>query len=197
MDNQIQIPGYEFGAQSRAHSPVSLDQLRALEQAAGFDEDARQWLRKAARALVPRAEAIVDTWRSAIAAHGEMAQVFFGPNGHPDEDYKAAVKRRFVQWVADACEREHDQAWLDYQDEIGNRHTPAKKNKTDSANTPPLVPMRYLLAFSGVVSTTIRPFLEESGYSSIEIQHIQDAWTKSMLLHLALWTRSYVAACLW
>jgi Protoglobin len=118
-------------------------------------------------------------------------------NGQPDDAYKAAVKKRFVQWVIDTCERDHDQEWLDYQEEIGRRHTPAKKNQTDGAHTPAVVPLRYLIAFSAVVSTTIRPFLEESRYSTSEIQHVQDAWTKSLLLHLALWARPYVEVSLW
>jgi hypothetical protein len=197
MDQQTNILGYEFGSPSLARSPVSLDHLRDLEQACGFDRNAREWLRKAAVVLTARAEELVDKWRAAIAEHPEMRQVFFGPDSQPDEAYKAAVKKRFVRWVVDVCQREHDQSWLDYQDEIGKRHTPAKKNQTDGAQTPPLVPLRYLIAFSAVVSTTIRPILEESGYNSAEIQEVQDAWTKAVLLHLTLWTRPYLAACLW
>lgn len=197
MDGNIQIPGYEFGSPSLPRSPVSLDELRALEQACGFDSNAREQLRKAAVVLTGRAEDLVDIWRSVIAEHPEMRQVFFGPDGRPDETYKAAVKKRFVRWVIDSCEREHDQDWLDYQQEIGERHTPAKKNLTDGAHTACLVPLRYLIAFSGVVSTTIRPILEEGGYSGTELEEIQAAWTKSMLLHLALWARPYVGACLW
>ena len=197
MSENAPIPGYEFGSHSIARSPISLDELRALERAAGFDESAREWLRKAAPILGPRAEEMVDKWRGEIAAHPEMAQVFFGPEGQPDERYKAAVKKRFVQWVLDTLEREHDQVWLDYQEEIGRRHTPAKKNQTDGAFTKPFVPLRYLIAFSAIVSTTIRPFLEEGGCNRHEVQHIQDAWTKSTLLHVALWARPYLVDCLW
>jgi hypothetical protein len=197
MDTNIQIPGYAWGSALIPRSPVSLQQLRLLEKASGFSDEDRQWLLKAAPVLVARAEEIVDAWRAAIAAHSEMAQVFFGPGGQPDDVYKAAVKKRFVQWIADVCEREHDQVWLDYQEEIGKRHTPARKNQTDGAHTAPLVPLRYLIAFSAVVTTTIRPFLEAGRYGDSEIQHIQNAWTKSMLLHLALWARPYVADCLW
>jgi len=197
VKQSVQIAGYDFGSGSLPRSPVSLDELRSLEQASGFDDDARQWLRKAGRVLVPRAEEIVDGWRAVIGAHPEMAEVFFGPDGKPDDAYKAAVKRRFAQWIADTCEREHDQAWLDYQEEIGRRHTPAKKNQTDGVHSAPLVPLRYLIAFSAIVSTTIRPFLEDGGYNDGEIQHIQDAWTKSMLLHLTLWARPYLAVSLW
>jgi Protoglobin len=197
MNGNIDIPGYEFGSPSVPRSPVSLEELRALEQACGFDANARDQLRKAAGQLTRRAEDLVDKWRSVIAEHPEMRQVFFGPDGQPDEAYKAAVKKRFVRWVVDVCEREHNQDWLDYQEEIGERHTPAKKNQTDAAHTASVVPLRYLIAFSAVVSTTIQQILEEGGYSSVEIAQIRDAWTKSMLLHLALWARPYVAASLW
>jgi Protoglobin len=198
MHENSQIPGYDYGSRSLPHSPVSLDELRNVEQAVGFNEDDRKWLRSAAPILSPLAEELVDTWRAVIGAHPEMSRVFFGPDGKPDDVYKAAVKKRFVQWVIDSCEREHDQAWLDYQEEIGQRHTPAKKNRTDGAQTPPVVPLRYLIAFSAIVSTTLQSFLEKSGRcNSEEIQHIQRAWTKSMLLYLALWTRPYVAVSLW
>ena len=66
-----------------------------------------------------------------------------------------------MRWVIDACERPHDQDWLNYQEEIGQRHTPAKKNVTDHAHTAPVVSLRYLIAFSAVAVTPIRGFLRE------------------------------------
>lgn len=194
---QADIPGYDYGTQSLPRSPVSLDELRSLEQAAGLTSEDKEWLRRAGESLVPNAERVVDSWRAVIASQPELARVFFDPDGKPDEAYKAAVKKRFVQWVIDACERPHDQAWLDYQEEIGRRHTPAKKNQTDHAHTPPVVPLRYLIAFSAITATTIRPFLEQSGRSPADVQKMHDAWIKSMLLHLALWTRPYVPDGLW
>jgi protoglobin len=194
---QASIPGYDYGSRSLPQSPVSLEELRALEQAAGITDEDQQWLRAAGKILAPNAERIVDSWRARIAAQPELAQVFFGPDGQPDDAYKAAVKKRFVQWVLDACERPYDQAWLDYQEEIGKRHTPARKNQTEHAQTPPVVPLRFLIAFTAITATTIRPFLEESGQSQEDLQKMQDAWTKSMLLHLALWSRPYIAECLW
>lgn len=194
---QASIPGYDYGSRSLPHSPVSLEELRALEQAAGITDEDQQWLRAAGKILAPHAERVVDSWRSRIAAQPELARIFFGPDDRPDDAYKAAVKKRFVQWVIDACERPHDQDWLDYQEEIGKRHTPARKNQTEHAQTPPVVPLRYLIAFTAITATTIRPFLEESGQSQEDLQTMQDAWTKSMLLHLALWARPYVADSLW
>ena len=191
------IPGYDYGSESLPNSPVSVGELRFLEEATGWTEEDEKWLRAAAAILSPQAERIVDSWRGVIASQKELARAFFGPDGRPDDAYKAAVKKRFVQWVTDACERSHDQQWLDYQEEIGRRHTPAKKNRTDAVQSAPVVPLRYLIAFSAVICTTIRPFLAQGGRPAEEVQKMQDAWVKSMMLHLALWARPYVADCLW
>ena len=41
-----------------------------------------------------------------------------------------------MQWVSDLCRRELDQAWLDYQEWIGLRHTPVGNNKTEEGQAP-------------------------------------------------------------
>jgi hypothetical protein len=190
-----EIPGYDLGAAPR--SPVTMDELRAIEQSTGWTEEDGQWLSEVARYLVPQAEQMVDRWRSVIGAQPHLAKVFFGPDGKTDDRYKAAVKKRFVQWVVDLCTRPRDQAWLDYQEEIGQRHTPARKNATDGAHTPNVVPLRYLVAFTAVVNTSVREFLKDTKRSSEEVTKMQDAWSKAMLLHLALWTRAYAQEGLW
>jgi hypothetical protein len=126
-----------------------------------------------------------------------LAKWFFGPDGKPDEAYKAAVRRRFVRWVADLCRRNRDQAWLDYQEEIGQRHTSAKKNRTDGAQTPDVVPLRYLLAFAAPVIRSMREFLDKKGHSAADVDRMHQAWTKRFLLTLTLWSRPYVRDDLW
>jgi len=86
---------------------------------------------------------------------------------------------------------------LDYQEEIGLRHLPAKKNRTDNAQTPPVVPQRYLLGFTAIVITSIRGFLGASGRPEEDIVRIQDAWTRAVLLVVTLWSRSYAQEGLW
>jgi hypothetical protein len=186
------IPGYDFGRPSVARSPVSLAELRELEATVTFTDDDRRWLGIAGDILEPQAEAVVDSWRKVIGAQPHLAKWFFGPDGKPDERYKAAVKKRFVQWVIDTCRRPHDQAWLDYQEEIGLRHTPAKKNATDRAQTPSHVPLRYVVAFTAVVTTTIRPFLASENRAAADVDAMVQAWTKAVMLQIALWSRPYV-----
>jgi len=191
------IEGYTSGQASVPASPISLQELRQLEAATGWsDEDAR-WLKIVAETLVPQAEAMVDAWRSVIGSLPQVAASFVGPDGEPDEHYKASVKRRFVRWISDLCLQPHDQNWLNYQQEIGLRHTPAKKNQTDNAQTPSVVPQRYLLGFTAVVITSVRDFLARSGRPAEDLVLMQNAWTRAVLLSLTLWSRPYAKDGLW
>lgn len=191
------IPGYDYGTPRAAHSPVTLGELQALEETVGWTNADNEAIAMAGEVLSDQAEAMVDSWRVRIGEHEHLAKWFFGPDGEPDEAYKAAVKKRFVQWVVDTCTRRRDQAWLDYQEEIGLRHTPAKKNKTEGTQTPDFVPLRHLLAFAGSVITGAKAFLAKKGHSAADVERMRQAWAKSVLLTLALWSRPYVREGLW
>jgi hypothetical protein len=193
--NKPEIPGYHYGQVAR--SPVSLRELNELAAAIGLTEQDRAAIKRAGDLLKGEAEALVDGWRKIIAAQPHLARWFFGPDQQPDERYKAAVKQRFVRWVNDLFERPFDQDWLDYQEEIGLRHTPAKKNVTDHAETPPLVPLRFLLAFAAPVILSLRGALEAKGVHPDEMEELQAAWTKAVILTLVLWSRPYTQEGLW
>jgi hypothetical protein len=193
--DQAHIAGYDYGQVPR--SPISLDELRELEAAVGFTEEDRAGLRRAGALLRDDAEALVDGWRKLIGTQPHLARAFFGPDGKPDDDYKAAVKPRFVRWVIDLMERPFDQAWLDYQWEIGLRHTPAKKNATDNAKAPPHVPLRFLIGFTAPVLEAMRPCLKAKGIPPQEIDALHSAWTKAVMLTLALWSGPYTRDDLW
>ncbi len=191
------IPGSDYGRPTAAHSPVSMEELRQIEMTVGWSEEDARVLQRHGEIFKEHAENMVDAWRAVIGSHPHLAQWFFGPDGKPDDDYKAKVKKRFVQWVVDACYRPHDQDWLDYQEEIGLRHTPEKKNRTDAAHTPSLVPLRYLIAFSPVVVQSVRKFFVDGGVEGEELQKLEDAWSKAVQLHITLWTRPYAKEGLW
>jgi len=184
------IPGYDFGSLASAQSPISLEDLAQLEQTIGWTSQDEQRLRKYAELFHVLAEQMVDTWRAVIAAQPHLSRWFVGPDGKPDEDYKAAVKLRFVRWVVDVATRPHDRNWLNYQEEIGLRHTPGKKNKTDDGLTPPLVPLRYLLAFIPVV-TDVQQFFRPEILDAEERAALERSWTKAVHLHVTLWSRPY------
>ena len=190
------IDGYDYGAASSAISPVSETELAQLEQSSGWTAEDAATLAQHAGLFRDRAESMVDSWRAVIGSQSHLAQWFTKPDGAPDDEYKSAVKRRFVQWIADVVSRPHDRDWLNYQQEIGLRHTPAKKNLTDNAQTPPLVPFRYLLGFLPVI-LAIRDVFADAIRDEAEVNRIQDAWTKAVLLHITLWSRAYTTDGLW
>lgn len=194
-ESSEKIAGYDFAQSESAVSPLSEGEIRQLEATVGWTEADEAALNTSAPLFCMKAEEMVDSWRAIIAAQPHLAKWFFGPDGKPDDDYKNRVKRRFVQWVIDVATRPHDLDWRNYQEEIGLRHTPAKKNATDQKQTPPLVPLRYLLGFIPVVLPIERFFIdiEDQGRRNA----IQTAWTKAVVLHVTLWTRAYCAPGLW
>jgi hypothetical protein len=193
----VQIPGYDFGRAQAARSPLSLEELRQLERTIGWTAADAAVLLRHRKIFEDQASCMVDAWRAVIGAQPHLAQAFFGPDGRRDEDYAARVKARFVQWVVDACVRPHDHTWLDYQEEIGLRHTPRKKNKTDGKHTPAVVPMRYLVAFVVTITRESRPFFLGAGVTGDELRELEDAWAKTVQLHVTLWTRPYAQEGLW
>ncbi|HLH02656.1 MAG TPA: protoglobin domain-containing protein [Bryobacteraceae bacterium] len=190
------LAGYDFGKAASAVSPVSDDALRQLEQTVEWTEADAALLNKHLPLFRERAESMVESWRAVISAQPHLAEWFRGPDGAPDDDYKARVKARFVQWVIDVASRSHDRDWLNYQEEIGLRHTPAKKNATDHKHTPPLVPFRYLLAFVAIV-LPVRKFFAAAIHSPDELDGVEMAWRKAACLHIALWARPYTIEGLW
>ncbi len=191
------IEGYNFGSGEVATSPVSLQELELLKQAVTLtDEDIAQ-LRRAGDVLEDQTDAVVGAWRAVIGRTPHLARYYWSADGQPDDVYKAKVGRRFEQWVLDVCRRPFDQAWLDYQHEIGLRHTHLKKNRTDGAATVPHIPLRYVIAFAAVVNDTIKPFLAAKGDSAEVVEAMHRAWCKAVLLHVVLWSRPYVAESEW
>jgi hypothetical protein len=190
------IPGYDYGTPGSAISPVSESDLSHLEQTVGWTVANAAVLAQHADLFRAKAEAMVDSWRAVIGSQSHLSRWFAKPDGAPDDRYKASVKRRFVQWVVDVALRPHDRDWLNYQHEIGLRHTPAKKNQTDGVQAPPLVPFRYLLGFIPVI-LPIRSFFTDAIQDEAELKRLEDAWIKAVLLHVTLWSRAYMAEDLW
>jgi len=185
------IAGYDFGSDRVARSPVSLAELQELQHTLGWTAEDATCLSNAAPILTRHAEDLVNDWRAQIGRMPFLSQ-WFGTPGEATDKYRAAVKKRFVQWVIDTCTRPQDQVWLDYAQEIGLRHTPKKKNTTDGAQAPSMVPLRYVLAFALPVMTGVRSYLQAAVTAPQEVDAMQAAWAKSVLIQITLWSRPFV-----
>lgn len=189
MTDATTLPGYDYGASSVARSPVTLVELRELCELIRFgDEDAR------------RLNAIGDVLEPRLMAFMEQLMQWTGPvallsvtndSGDIDQPYLEAAHARFAQGFLDTCRRSFDQAWLDYQHEIGLRHHRTKKNRTDSATAAAHIPFRWMVAFLEPTVETMRAFLKP-WVPADDLDALVAAWRKAMLLEVVLYSRAYV-----
>lgn len=187
------IPGYTMGQKSLATAPYTLADVESLKKVLLFTDEDVRFLRMSKAILADQTEAILDAWYGFVASTPELV-VYFRNNrtGAPDGAYLGAVRKRFGQWIIDTADAQYDQKWLNYQFEIGLRHTSPRKNQTDKADSVPLVNLRYLSALTIPVTTTLRPFLANKGASSTEVEKMHAAWVKSVLMQTILWSQPYV-----
>jgi pimeloyl-ACP methyl ester carboxylesterase len=187
------IPGYNFGTPDVAKSPISLEALKELQASTLFTDEDVVYLRLSYAVLKDQAEDLVTMWRGIIALHPHLSG--YGKDQHSgvvDQEYGAKVGRRFAQWVLDTARAEYDQDWLNYQYEIGLRHHRTKKNLTDGAHTATHIRGRDLIAFAAATVAPMRPYLEKGGHSSEVVNRMQQAWWKSMILQVTLWSQPYM-----
>jgi hypothetical protein len=189
---QTDIPGYTFGTDAVARSPVSLEELELLKATLLLGDDDLAALRRSGELLAGRVEEILDVWYGFVGANPHLLAAFSNAQGQPDQAYLAAVRRRFGRWILDTARATYDQAWLDYQHEIGLRHTRAKKNQTDGARAADHIPLRYVLALLVPITTTLKPFLADGGAAPDEVEAMHQAWVKAVLLSVILWSQPYV-----
>jgi Protoglobin len=190
--SQTDIPGYTYGTDAVPRSPVSLDELELLQATLLLGEDDRAALRRSGDILAPQVENILDVWYGFVGANPHLLAAFTGPDGQPDQAYLAAVRRRFGRWILDTARADYDQAWLDYQHELGLRHHRSGKNRTDGARAADHIPLRYVLALLVPITTTLKPFLAEGGAEADEVEAMHQAWVKAVLLQVILWSHPYV-----
>lgn len=187
------IPGYTHRTSAVAKSPVTLTDFEHMKASVLFGDEDVKYLRMSHAVVKDQVEAILDVWYGFVGSQPHLLASFTGKaDGKPLGDYLGAVRKRFGQWILDTANAEYDQAWLDYQHEIGLRHHRAKKNKTDGAPSTDLVPFRNLFALVFPVTFTLRPFLAKTGHSAEDVEKMYAAWVKSCLLQVTLWSHPYI-----
>ena len=189
----MDTPGYTYATAQVQRSPLTLEDLELLKGSLLFGEEDERALRMSLPVLEPQVEDILDVWYGFVASTPQLVRYFSdAETGEPDPAYLGAVRKRFGQWILDTARAEYDQAWLDYQHEIGLRHHSTKKNRTDGADSVPIIHFRYLPALSYPVTATLKPFLRKGGHSPEEVEAMHQAWIKSVLLQSILWSHPYV-----
>ncbi len=190
---QAAIPGYTYGTNAVPRSPLSMEDLDRLKQTVLFTDEDVQALRRSRTVLADQVDAILDVWYGFVGSHPFLLHYFIDAGtGQPDATYLARVRARFGQWILDTAAANYDQAWLDYQHEIGRRHASAAKNRTDGAHSAPFVSYRYLPALIYPITATLKPFLAKKGDPPEAVEQMHQAWVKSVTLQVTLWSQPYI-----
>lgn len=192
MSNE-QIPGYAFGDESVPEAPISSEEFDRLKQSVLWSEADEEYLRMAGEVLEPQIEDVLDVWYGFVGDHDFLLHYFTdADSGDPIEEYLDRVRARFEQWIRDTCDVPYDQAWLDYQFEIGRRHHRTGKNEADDVDAVPHIDFRYVVAFIYPITATIRDFLDDGDHTAEEVDGMYHAWFKSVVLQVTLWSYPYV-----
>lgn len=185
------LAGYSYGAADVARSPVTDADLEELRASVLFGPDDERALRRAGDVLEDQVEDVLDVWYGFVASTPHLVAHFSTPAGEAIGSYLERVRGRFGAWILDTCRRTYDRDWLDQQEEIALRHTAAKKNRTDEADSTPLIPLRHMIAFVYPITATMRPFLATKGDPPEQVEAMHQAWFKAVTLQVALWSRPY------
>src|SRR5512134_823811 len=187
------IEGYTYGTAAVGRSPVRVEDLELLKKSLLFGEEDVKALRMSLEVLKDQVDAILDVWYGFVGSTPHLLHYFTSTaTGKPDGAYLDAVRKRFGQWILDTAAANYDQKWLDYQHEIGLRHTKQKKNKTDGSQAPAQVHLRYILALNVPITTTLKPFLAKKGHAAADVEKMHAAWVKSVLMQTILWAQPFV-----
>lgn len=189
--SDTEIPGYTYGEESVAESPLDVEEFEKLQQTVMWSEEDEEHLRMAGDVLEGQIDDVLDVWYGFVADHDFLVRYFATPDGEPIDEYLDRVRERFGQWIRDACNPPYDEDWLDYQQEIALRHRD-KKNETDGVESVPVIHFRYVVAFVYPITATVRQFLENSDHDEETVDAMHEAWFKSVVLQVALWSHPYV-----
>ena len=179
---------YHRDSSNRTLSGV-VERTRGAKAAAGFADEDRKYLQMAGEVLADQTRAIVRHWRRAISVGiSNLAQ----HEGGAIPEYLAKSNLRFEQWILETCLRPYDQDWLDYQEEIALRQSPARKKRVHATRSGDYVPLSEAIAFTTAMNDTIKPYLGVKGHSEEQVERMHQAWCKSVQMQLALWARAYM-----
>ncbi len=195
MSNLAQRSGDEGVAVTAPPWFPDQDDIDLLWHIGLFSVDDARALRKVWRILKGQTDDYLDRLLGMVAAYPALATelaVLHGGHGEEEiENDSRILHRWFRQWLFETCLFPQESPWLRQLHE---------KPPQDSRAPPTLMPLprfRYVVTLAFPLAATARPFLAASGNDQNEIERMQHALLKAILLQAALLGKLYVKEGLW
>ncbi|MDG4555535.1 MAG: protoglobin domain-containing protein [Candidatus Competibacter sp.] len=191
MSHLAQAPGDEATAAAVPPWFPDRNDIDLLWRIGLFSADDARALRKVWRILKGQTDDYLDRLLGMVAAYPALAAELAVLRGECWErgtvDDSVTLRRWFRQWLFETCVFPQDPPWL-RQVEMNSPAQPVSA---------PLPGFRYVVALVFPLVMTARPFLVASGNDHTEIERMQYALLKAILLQATLLGKLYVKEGLW
>ncbi len=172
------------------------EEMELLLRVGLFSPDDAIALRKLWRILRGQADDYLDMVLGMVAAHPELVAALAALREEEPAlgslDDAETTHARFRRWLYETCFFPQEPPWLK---ELYLEKSPQNSLAQPSPTLPP--GFRHAVALAYPLVATVRPFLVASGRDQPEIERMQSAFLKAILLQVALLSKLYVKEGLW
>ncbi|MDG4548993.1 MAG: protoglobin domain-containing protein [Candidatus Contendobacter sp.] len=198
MNNLIQLVGEDAVTPVAALSgfPVT-EEIDLLWRIGLFSSDDERNLRKLWRILKGQTDDYLDMVFGMVAAYPALATTLAAAcreNLGDAVDGSTAVRSLFREWLSETCRTPREPSWLKRLYSSGSDLPSERSMETTLAKLPGF---RYLIALSFPLVATLRSLLVGAGLAHQEIERMQSAFLKAVLLQVALLSKLYVREGTW
>ena len=193
MNNLAQLPGKDAVAVTAPPWPNS-EEIELLGRVGLFAPDDARALRKIWRVLKGQTDDYLDMVLGMVAAYPTLATALTVLRRESLEGSvggSTTVRLLFRQWLFETCFSPHEPSWLK---QLYAEIPPDRSVQSLLALLPSY---RHLIALSFPLVATARTLLAASGLAPPEIERMQSALLKAILLQVTLLSKLYVKEGLW
>lgn len=171
------------------------DEIERLWRIGLFSPDDARVLRKLWRILRGQTDDYLDMVLGMAAAHPVLTEVLSVLGGKGSEetlDGSTILRRQFRQWLFETCQFPHEPPWIKqfYLERVQDL-------SGQSVISTRLPKFRYVIALAFPLATTARSFLAIGGGDQQDIERMQYALLKAILLQVDLLSTLYVKEGFW
>jgi hypothetical protein len=173
------------------------EEIELLWRIGLFSSEEERALRKLWQVLRGQTDDYLDRVLGMVAAYPALAAalaVIYREHSGESADGSATVRRLFREWLSETCLSPREPSWFKRLYSPDPDLPLERSARPIAAEWPGF---RYLIALSFPLVATARSLLVGSGFAPQEIERMQSALLKAILLQVTLLSRLYVKEGFW
>ncbi len=194
MNSLAQLPGEDGVTVTTPPWFPNSEEIGLLGRVGLFSPDDARALRKIWRVLKEQTDDYLEMVLGMVAAHPDLATALTVPHGESPDDAMGgsrSTRHLFRRWLFETCLFPLEPPWLK---QLYAELPPARSPQSLLTLLPGF---RYLIALSFPLVATARTLLVANGFAPQDIERMQSALLKAILLQVALLGKLYVKEGLW